>query len=238
MFDGLLNWLLGAGRAVGVDIEKIRTPRLRVAGRFFPPDELEDMRERPARRVWKLWTRREAVFKQGGSGKILNSYQVSGYALSVCGSLCEPELLSADEPTTALDVTIQAQILDLIYRMREQFNISVLLITHDLGVVAEAADRVAVMYCGRIVEEGSTREILTAPRHPYTLGLLKSIPRLDDIAHRLYMIPGMVPPPEEIPPYCAFADRCDRCTDECRADLPPLTVDGTRKIRCLHACEK
>lgn len=151
---------------------------------------------------------------------------------------CEPELLIADEPTTALDVTIQAQILDLIYRMREQFNISVLLITHDLGVVAEAADRVAVMYCGRIVEEGSTREILTAPRHPYTLGLLKSIPRLDDIAHRLYMIPGMVPPPEEIPSYCAFADRCDRCTDECRADLPPLTVDGTRKIRCLHACEK
>ena len=83
--------------AVGVDIEKIRTPRLRVAGRFFPPDELEYMRERPAPRFWKLWTRREAVFKQGGSGKILNSCQINGYALSVCGSICEPELLSLDE---------------------------------------------------------------------------------------------------------------------------------------------
>lgn len=148
---------------------------------------------------------------------------------------CEPELLIADEPTTALDVTIQAQILDLIYRMREQFNISVLLITHDLGVVAEAADRVAVMYCGRIVEEGTTKEILTDPRHPYTLGLLKSIPRLDDISERLYMIPGMVPPPEVVPPYCAFADRCDRCSDECRRDLPPLITTESRKVRCIHA---
>ena len=147
---------------------------------------------------------------------------------------CQPRLLIADEPTTALDVTIQAQILDLIYRMREQFNISVLLITHDLGVVAEAADRVAVMYCGRIVEEGSTEEILTAPQHPYTLGLLKSIPRLDENSERLFMIPGMVPPPEEVPPGCAFADRCDQARPECRTTLPDLIALGSRKVRCLN----
>lgn len=146
---------------------------------------------------------------------------------------CQPKLLIADEPTTALDVTIQAQILDLIYRMREQFNISVLLITHDLGVVAEAADRVAVMYCGRIVEEGTTSEILTNPKHPYSLGLLKSIPRLDEQSERLFMIPGMVPPPEEVPEGCAFADRCDHACDQCRAQLPELLSLGQRKVRCV-----
>lgn len=150
---------------------------------------------------------------------------------------CEPKLLIADEPTTALDVTIQAQILDLIYRMRDKFNISVLLITHDLGVVAEAADRVAVMYCGRIVEEGSTQEILTDPKHPYTLGLLKSIPRLDEQSDRLFMIPGMVPPPEEVPVNgCAFADRCSQACVACSAHLPELVSLGSagRKVRCVH----
>ena len=146
---------------------------------------------------------------------------------------CQPKLLIADEPTTALDVTIQAQILDLIYRMREQFNISVLLITHDLGVVAEAADRVAVMYCGRIVEEGTTNEILTDPKHPYSLGLLKSIPRLDEQSERLFMIPGMVPPPEEVPVGCAFADRCEHACEQCRAQLPELMSLGQRKVRCV-----
>lgn len=149
---------------------------------------------------------------------------------------CEPKLLIADEPTTALDVTIQAQILDLIYRMRDKFNISVLLITHDLGVVAEAADRVAVMYCGRIVEEGSTQEILTDPKHPYTLGLLKSIPRLDENSERLFMIPGMVPPPEEVPVNgCAFADRCAQVCSKCREHLPELiSLGDDRKVRCIH----
>lgn len=146
---------------------------------------------------------------------------------------CQPQLLIADEPTTALDVTIQAQILDLLYRMREQFNVSVLLITHDLGVVAEAADRVAVMYCGRIVEEGTTKEILTDPKHPYSFGLLKSIPRLDEQSERLFMIPGMVPPPEEVPIGCAFADRCEHASEECRVKLPELTTVGERKIRCI-----
>lgn len=147
---------------------------------------------------------------------------------------CQPQLLIADEPTTALDVTIQAQILDLIYRMREQFNISVLLITHDLGVVAEAADKVAVMYCGRIVEEGTTQEILSSPQHPYSLGLLKSIPRLDDQSERLFMIPGMVPPPEEVPLGCAFADRCNQARPECKNVLPELVSIEDRKVRCLN----
>ncbi|MCK0526329.1 ABC transporter ATP-binding protein [Anaerobiospirillum sp. NML120449] len=147
---------------------------------------------------------------------------------------CQPKLLIADEPTTALDVTIQAQILDLIYRMREQFNISVLLITHDLGVVAEAADRVAVMYCGRIVEQGTTADILTDPKHPYSNGLLKSIPRLDGQSERLFMIPGMVPPPEEVPAGCAFADRCEHAREECRARLPDLVTMGDRKVRCIN----
>lgn len=147
---------------------------------------------------------------------------------------CQPKLLIADEPTTALDVTIQAQILDLIYRMREQFNISVLLITHDLGVVAEAADRVAVMYCGRIVEQGTTAEILTDPKHPYSNGLLKSIPRLDGQSERLFMIPGMVPPPEEVPAGCAFADRCEHAREECRSRLPDLVTMGDRKVRCIN----
>lgn len=151
---------------------------------------------------------------------------------------CQPKLLIADEPTTALDVTIQAQILDLIYRMREQFNISVLLITHDLGVVAEAADRVAVMYCGRIVEEGTTNEILTDPKHPYSLGLLKSIPRLDEQSERLFMIPGMVPPPEEVPAGCAFADRCEHARAECRAQLPELLTLDNRKVRCINYLSK
>lgn len=146
---------------------------------------------------------------------------------------CQPQLLIADEPTTALDVTIQAQILDLLYRMREQFNVSVLLITHDLGVVAEAADRVAVMYCGRIVEEGTTKEILTDPKHPYSFGLLKSIPRLDENSERLFMIPGMVPPPEEVPAGCAFADRCEFASEACRNNLPELQTIGDRKIRCI-----
>lgn len=146
---------------------------------------------------------------------------------------CQPQLLIADEPTTALDVTIQAQILDLLYKMREQFNVSVLLITHDLGVVAEAADRVAVMYCGRIVEEGTTKEILTDPKHPYSYGLLKSIPRLDEDSDRLFMIPGMVPPPEEVPIGCAFADRCEYACDQCRKQLPDLMSVGDRKIRCI-----
>ena len=147
---------------------------------------------------------------------------------------CNPKLLIADEPTTALDVTIQAQILDLLRRLRDETGMAVLLITHDLGVVSETADRVVVMYCGQLVEEAEVRTLFDHPLHPYTLGLLKSIPRLeDDDAKRLYMIKGTVPNPLEMPPGCHFSDRCDSCMDICRTKVPDLVdVDG-HKVRCF-----
>ena len=147
---------------------------------------------------------------------------------------CNPKLLIADEPTTALDVTIQAQILDLLRRLRDDTGMAVLLITHDLGVVSETADRVVVMYCGQVVEEAEVRTLFDHPMHPYTLGLMKSIPRLeDDDSKRLYMIKGMVPNPLEMPPGCHFSDRCDSCMDICRTKVPELVdVDG-HKVRCF-----
>lgn len=147
---------------------------------------------------------------------------------------CNPKLLIADEPTTALDVTIQAQILDLLRRLRDDTGMAVLLITHDLGVVSETADRVVVMYCGQVVEEAEVRTLFDHPMHPYTLGLPKSIPRLeDDDSKRLYMIKGMVPNPLEMPPGCHFSDRCDSCMDICRTKVPELVdVDG-HKVRCF-----
>jgi len=147
---------------------------------------------------------------------------------------CEPELLIADEPTTALDVTIQAQILELLYRMREKFHMAVLLITHDLGVVSEAADRVLVMYCGKIVEEADVKSLFAHPLHPYTMGLLQSIPQIDDDSdQRLYMIKGMVPNPLHMPPGCPFSDRCDSCMERCTKEMPELNENDGHKVRCF-----
>lgn len=147
---------------------------------------------------------------------------------------CEPELLIADEPTTALDVTIQAQILELLYKMREKFNMAVLLITHDLGVVSEAADRVIVMYCGKVVEEADVKNLFKNPLHPYTVGLLKSIPQIDDDSdERLYMIKGMVPNPLHMPAGCSFSDRCDRCMERCTKEIPELREIDGHKVRCF-----
>lgn len=147
---------------------------------------------------------------------------------------CDPELLIADEPTTALDVTIQAQILDLINRLREKLGMAVLLITHDLGVVAETADKVVVMYCGCVVEQATVEQLFTKPLHPYTQGLLDSIPKMDEDRERLYMIKGIVPDPIHLPKGCSFADRCDKCMEKCREHIPKLSVteDG-RKVRCF-----
>jgi len=153
---------------------------------------------------------------------------------------CKPSLIIADEPTTALDVTIQAEILDLLRRLRSQFNLSVLLISHNLGVIAESAERVAVMYAGRIVEEAPVKAIFTSPKHPYTLGLLRSIPRLGERARsgrrRLQAIPGSVPDPARREPGCAFAPRCPDVMDVCRGVEPRLLpLDGGRKVSCfLH----
>ena len=150
---------------------------------------------------------------------------------------CNPRLLIADEPTTALDVTIQAQILDLIYQLRDEFDMAVLFITHDLGVVSEVSDRVVVMYCGQVVEEAGKVSLFERPLHPYTLGLLESIPRLeDDDSKRLYTIKGTVPNPLDMPSGCPFSDRCDRCMERCRRERPelrPYPGDPSRSVRCF-----
>jgi peptide/nickel transport system ATP-binding protein len=148
---------------------------------------------------------------------------------------CDPELLIADEPTTALDVTVQAQILDLILKLREQIGMAVLLITHDLGVVAETADRVIVMYCGQTVEEAMAASLFEHPYHPYTLGLLKSIPTMDDEPdnERLYVIPGMVPNPLNMPKGCNFAPRCAKANERCHSEQPELYTVGDHQVRCF-----
>jgi peptide/nickel transport system ATP-binding protein len=135
---------------------------------------------------------------------------------------CGPKLLIADEPTTALDVTIQAQILDLLRRLQGELGMAVLLITHDLGVVAESCKRVMVMYAGRIVETAPARRLFRSPRHPYTAGLLAAVPRLSRGKDRLATIPGTVPPPGTRGEGCPFTDRCPRVLDRCRQEMPPL----------------
>ena len=147
------------------------------------------------------------------------------------GLACNPALLIADEPTTALDVTIQAQILDLLKDLKREIGLSILLITHNLGIVGELADKVAVMYAGRIVEAAPAAELLRAPRHPYTVALLRSIPQLGARAERLYSIPGTVPSAAWLPAGCKFHPRCERAQPACRQDPePPLT--GDHPVRC------
>jgi len=138
----------------------------------------------------------------------------------------EPELLIADEPTTALDVTVQAQMLELLDALRQKRGMAVLLITHDLGIVAGRADRVLVMYAGRVVESATTAALFAAPAHPYTQGLFASIPRLENTASRLTPIPGTVPPPDQWPPGCRFHPRCSVAVSRCRTERPPLEPIG------------
>ncbi|MNO15014.1 Oligopeptide transport ATP-binding protein OppD [compost metagenome] len=139
---------------------------------------------------------------------------------------CNPKLLIADEPTTALDVTIQAQILDLMRGIKEKFKTSIMLITHDLGVVAEMADYVVVMYAGKVIEEAPVIELFRNPQHPYTKGLLKAKPVINQQKERLYSIPGQVPNPIELGNNCHFHDRCESCMDICRAKQPPFRAHG------------
>jgi oligopeptide/dipeptide ABC transporter ATP-binding protein len=155
---------------------------------------------------------------------------------------CNPKVLIADEPTTALDVTIQAQILDLMRALQDSFGTAIILITHDMGVVAENADRVVVMYAGRKVEEAPADELFDRPGHPYTKGLLGSIPSLDAAAHssarraRLNEIKGMVPSLAALPQGCTFAPRCGLATDACRATYPPLVQHlPDHWVACWHA---
>lgn len=146
---------------------------------------------------------------------------------------CNPKLLIADEPTTALDVTIQAQILDLMRELKERLKTSIILITHDLGVVAEMADYVAVMYAGKIVEEAPVIELFKNPLHPYTVGLLKSKPVINREQNQLYSIPGQVPDPLNMPKGCYFNPRCERAVDKCREIQPSLqNINNKHKVAC------
>ena len=146
---------------------------------------------------------------------------------------CDPKLIIADEPTTALDVTIQAQILDLLRNLKDRINSSIMLITHDLGVIAEMADYVVVMYAGRVVEKGTAREIFEHPSHPYTIGLMASKPVVGKRVEKLYSIPGKVPNPINMPDYCYFKDRCEMCVEACSGDYPcEISLSETHKVSC------
>jgi peptide/nickel transport system ATP-binding protein len=151
---------------------------------------------------------------------------------------CEPKLIIADEPTTALDVTIQAQILDLLREIKQKTNSSIMLITHDLGVVAEMADFVVVMYAGRIIEKGTVKDIFLDPKHPYTIGLMKSKPVVNKQVDRLYSIPGQVPNPVNMPNYCYFRDRCDMRFGKCAGDYPPLYKISDTHYAACYLCDK
>jgi oligopeptide/dipeptide ABC transporter ATP-binding protein len=148
---------------------------------------------------------------------------------------CDPQLLIADEPTTALDVTIQAQILELMNSLKDKFNMSIMMITHDLGVIAEIADRVAVMYAGKIVEYTDVKTLFANPKHPYTWGLMNSIPRMDKEVEKLEVIPGIVPSPLNFPEGCKYHTRCPLADEKCRREEPEiLEVEEGHQVRCWH----
>jgi peptide/nickel transport system ATP-binding protein len=148
---------------------------------------------------------------------------------------CDPKLIIADEPTTALDVTIQAQILDLLRELKDKINSSIMLITHDLGVIAEMADYVVVMYSGRVVEKGTVHDVFKNPSHPYTIGLLNSKPVVNRVTDRLYSIPGKVPNPINMPNYCYFRDRCEMCLEACQGPYPEEThISSTHTVNCYR----
>jgi peptide/nickel transport system ATP-binding protein len=148
---------------------------------------------------------------------------------------CNPKLLIADEPTTALDVTIQAQVLELMLDIRQKFNSAILLISHDLAIIAEICERVLVMYAGCIVEDADIHSIFNDPKHPYTQGLLRSVPTLTDERKRLYQIPGSVPPPGTIKQGCPFRPRCALRMERCAVEMPPLTSHGPGHIAACWA---
>ncbi len=154
------------------------------------------------------------------------------------GLACNPKLIIADEPTTALDVTIQAQILDLLRELKDKINSSIMLITHDLGVIAEMADYVVVMYAGRVVEKGTATDIFKNPCHPYTIGLMNSKPVVGKKVDRLYSIPGKVPNPIDMPDYCFFKDRCEMCVEGCNGAYPEMVkLSDTHYVSCYRHYE-
>ncbi len=151
--------------------------------------------------------------------------------------LCDPEIIIADEPTTALDVTIQAEIMALLMRLCDESDMGLVLITHDLAVVSESCQRLAVMYAGKIIEQGATDAILTAPRHPYTRGLIGALPQMNSRGGLLKQIRGSMPGIDDLPTGCAFHPRCDFAVDACRASVPPLEVHGAQAVACIRVGE-
>ncbi|MBO6094168.1 MAG: ABC transporter ATP-binding protein, partial [Oscillospiraceae bacterium] len=147
---------------------------------------------------------------------------------------CSPEILIADEPTTALDVTIQAQVLDMIRELKRKYNMSMIMITHDLGIVAEICDTVAIVYAGHIVEYGTLEDIFNHTAHPYTIGLFGSLPNMDDRMQRLKPIPGLMPDPTKLPAGCPFCPRCPHATEKCQTTLPELIHIGGEHVVACH----
>ncbi|WP_261134517.1 ABC transporter ATP-binding protein [Bacillus sp. Marseille-Q3570] len=193
----------------------------------------------------KAWNRAVEIMKLVGlprAEELMDSYphQLSGgmrqRVMIAMAMVCNPEVLIADEPTTALDVTIQAQILDLMKRLNDETDTSIIMITHDLGVVAEMCQRIVVMYAGKVIEEANVETIFKKPKHPYTVGLIQSVPDMRQKKDRLYSIPGTVPKPGSIKKGCSFAPRCEHAFDRCFAETPQLEEqeDGSQ-VRCwLH----
>jgi len=190
----------------------------------------------------EAWNKAVELIKQVGiprAEQIMTSYphELSGgmrQRIMIAIALsCDPKLLIADEPTTALDVTIQAQILDLLRKIKQERNMALMLITHDLGIVAEMADYVVVMYAGKVIEEAQVKELFKNPKHPYTRGLLKAKPIIGQRKERLDTIPGQVPNPIGLGDYCYFSDRCEFAMEVCRQQIPQLTADEKgHKVAC------
>ncbi|MGC4377012.1 ABC transporter ATP-binding protein [Fictibacillus sp. Mic-4] len=199
-------------------------------------------------RIHKKWPKNKAkmraieILKQVGlprAEELMNEYphQLSGgmrqRVMIAMAMVCEPKLLIADEPTTALDVTIQAQILDLMKRLNKETDTAIMMITHDLGVVAQMCERIVVMYAGEVVEEADVKTIFKHPKHPYTVGLIQSVPDMRLKKDRLYSIPGNVPKPGSTKTGCQFAPRCPHRNERCLAETPPLdTLETGQKVRC------
>ncbi|MCV9906182.1 ABC transporter ATP-binding protein [Brucella sp. HL-2] len=176
-------------------------------------------------------TRRFDLFPHEFSGGQCQRIMI---AIALAG---EPDVLIADEPTTALDVTIQAQILDLLNQIRQETGMAIVFISHDLGAVSQICERVCVMYAGRIVETAQTSELFETPKHPYTLGLFDAIPRLDGGRERLRAIPGTVPDPRHLPQGCAFAPRCSQATEQCEKHIPELRQLNAQKVACFNVVD-
>ena len=193
----------------------------------------------------KAEARTEAIRLLDAVGIPMPEKRVDEYPNSLSGGMrqrvmiaialsCTPQVLIADEPTTALDVTIQAQILELMKKIRQEYGTSIIMISHDLGVISEMCDRAAIMYCGNIVELGTIDQIFDNPIHPYTRGLLRSIPSLDQATEELYSIPGVVPPLYDLPGGCKFADRCPQAQEKCRRARPALIqVEEGHWVSCI-----